>query len=94
MNEAQISPKVSMFKADEASPINYARVVILGDVGVEKTALVKVISVFSLIFISGYNFSALQRKRTLNIIKFPYIHLKKKYWLLGQLSFYMAGSMI
>ena len=49
MNEAQISPKVSMFKADEASPINYARVVILGDVGVGKTALVKVISVFSLI---------------------------------------------
>ena len=43
MTEAQISSKLSPSKSDEASPINYARIVILGDRGVGKTALIKVI---------------------------------------------------
>ena len=47
MNEGQTSPKLSMSKSDEASPISYARVVILGDGGVGKNALIKVICVCS-----------------------------------------------
>ena len=37
------SSKLSLSQTDEASRINYARVVILGDGGVGKTALIKVI---------------------------------------------------
>ena len=43
MTETQISSKLSPSKSDEASPINYARIVILRNRGVGKTALIKVI---------------------------------------------------
>ena len=43
MSEPLNSSKLSLSQTDEASPINYARVVILGDGGVGKTALIKVI---------------------------------------------------
>ena len=40
---SDLPAKLSPTKADDCSPINYARVVILGDRGVGKTALIKVI---------------------------------------------------
>ena len=43
MNAEQIFSNLYESQANESSPISYARVVILGDRGVGKTALAKVI---------------------------------------------------
>ena len=46
MSEPRTFSKLSLSQTDEASPINYARVVILVDGGVGKSALIKVIIVY------------------------------------------------
>ena len=43
MNASEKLSKISVTRCDEQVPINYAKIVILGDKGVGKTAIVKVI---------------------------------------------------